>query len=109
MWLVWRQWYTNDHFKVAAEDVPRSKIQNPNDAIVKITTIAISSSDLHMYEGRTAAKPGIIFGHENLGIVEEIGSGVTDIKVGDRVVMSFNIGCAIAETVKNNIRDSVQK
>ena len=46
-----------------------------------------------MYEGRTAAKPGIIFGHENLGIVEKIGSGVTDIKVGDRVVMSFNIGC----------------
>ena len=46
-----------------------------------------------MYEGRTAAKPGIIFGHENLGIVEEIDSGVTDIKVGDRVVMPFNIGC----------------
>jgi glutathione-independent formaldehyde dehydrogenase len=45
-----------------------------------------------MYEGRTAAKPGIIFGHENLGIVEEISSGVTDIKVGDRVVMPFNIG-----------------
>ena len=37
-----------------------------------------------MYEGRTAIKPGVIFGHENLGIVEEIGSGVNDIKVGDR-------------------------
>ena len=80
-------------FKVAVEDVPRPKIQNPNDAIVKITTTAICGSDLHMYEGRTAAKPGIVFGHENLGIVAEIGSGVTDIKVGDRVVMPFNIGC----------------
>ncbi|HEX7142980.1 MAG TPA: glutathione-independent formaldehyde dehydrogenase [Nitrososphaeraceae archaeon] len=80
-------------FKVAVEDVPRAKIQNPNDAIVKITTTAICGSDLHMYEGRTAAKPGIVFGHENLGIVEEIGSGVTNIKVGDRVVMPFNIGC----------------
>ena len=42
-------------FKVAVEDVPRSKIQNPNDAIIKITTTAICGSDLHMYEGRTAA------------------------------------------------------
>jgi glutathione-independent formaldehyde dehydrogenase len=45
-----------------------------------------------MYEGRTSAKPGIVFGHENLGIVEEVSSGVTDIKAGDRVVMPFNIG-----------------
>ena len=42
-------------FKVAVEDVPRSKIQNPNDAIIKITNTAICGSDLHMYEGRTAA------------------------------------------------------
>ena len=46
-----------------------------------------------MYEGRTSAKPGIVFGYENLGIIEEVGSGVTDLKIGDRVVMPFNIGC----------------
>jgi threonine dehydrogenase-like Zn-dependent dehydrogenase len=80
-------------FKVAVENVSRPKIQHPSDAIVKITTTAICGSDLHMYEGRTAAKPGIVFGHENLGIVEEIGPGVTDLKVGERVVMPFNIGC----------------
>lgn len=80
-------------FKVAVEDVIKQKIQHPNDAIVRITTTAICGSDLHMYEGRTAAKPGIVFGHENLGIVEEVGTGVNDLKVGERVVMPFNIGC----------------
>jgi glutathione-independent formaldehyde dehydrogenase len=80
-------------FKVAVEEVLKSRIQHPNDAIVKITTTAICGSDLHMYEGRTAAQPGIVFGHENMGIIEEIGSGITNLKVGDRVVMPFNIGC----------------
>jgi glutathione-independent formaldehyde dehydrogenase len=45
-----------------------------------------------MYKGRTSAKPGIVFGHENLGIVEEVIYEVTDIKAGDRVIMPFNIG-----------------
>lgn len=80
-------------FKVAVEDISKPNIQHPNDAIVRITTTAICGSDLHMYEGRTVAKPGIVFGHENLGIVEEVGSGVSNIKVGERVVMPFNIGC----------------
>lgn len=44
-----------------------------------------------MYEGRTAAEPGITFGHENMGIVEELGEGVTLLKKGDRVVMPFNV------------------
>jgi len=80
-------------FKVAVEDVSKPKIEHPNDALVKITTSAICGSDLHMYEGRTVVTPGTVFGHENLGIVEEIGSAVGNIKVGDRVVMPFNIGC----------------
>jgi len=46
-----------------------------------------------MYEGRTAAKPGTVLGHENMGVVEEVGPGVTSIKVGDRVVLPFNIAC----------------
>jgi glutathione-independent formaldehyde dehydrogenase len=80
-------------FKVAVEEVPDPRLQHPNDVIVRITSSAICGSDLHMYEGRTAAKPGIIFGHENLGIVEETGDAVTSIKQGDRVVMPFNVAC----------------
>nr|WP_287268219.1 alcohol dehydrogenase catalytic domain-containing protein [Thermogemmatispora sp.] len=72
-------------FKVAVEEVPDPKIQHPNDVIVRITSTCICGSDLHMYEGRTAAPPGLIFGHENLGIVEEVGSAVTTLKKGDRV------------------------
>lgn len=80
-------------YQVAVEEVQKPRIQKPTDAIVKITTAAICGSDLHMYEGRTAAEPGIIFGHENMGIVEEVGSAVDKLKVGDRVVLPFNIGC----------------
>jgi glutathione-independent formaldehyde dehydrogenase len=54
-------------FKVAVEDVEDPRIEHPNDVIVRITSTAICGSDLHMYEGRTAAEPGIVFGHENMG------------------------------------------
>jgi glutathione-independent formaldehyde dehydrogenase len=84
-------------FKVAVEDVPDPQLQHPNDVIVRITSSAICGSDLHMYEGRTAAEPGIVFGHENMGIVEEVGAGVTSIKQGDRVVMPFNVACGFCK------------
>jgi len=84
-------------FKVAVEEVPDPQLQHPNDVIVRITSSAICGSDLHMYEGRTAAEPGIVFGHENLGIVEEVGAGVTSIHQGDRVVMPFNVACGFCK------------
>ena len=84
-------------FKVAVDTVPDPKIQHPNDVLVRITSSAICGSDLHMYEGRTAASPGIVFGHENMGIVEEVGPGVTSIKKGDRVVMPFNVACGFCK------------
>lgn len=80
-------------FEVAVKEVPDPIIQHPADAIVEVTTTCICGSDLHMYEGRTAAEPGIVFGHENMGVVIEVGSAVSRLKVGDRVVMPFNIGC----------------
>tara|TARA_Y100000588_G_scaffold193724_1_gene207822 strand:+ start:2924 stop:4075 length:1152 start_codon:yes stop_codon:yes gene_type:complete len=80
-------------FQVEVDEVPDPKIQHPNDVIVKITSSCICGSDLHMYEGRTAAEPGIVFGHENMGVIEEVGPAVTDRKVGDRVVMPFNVAC----------------
>ncbi|KAJ8131593.1 hypothetical protein O1611_g2036 [Lasiodiplodia mahajangana] len=78
-------------YKVRVEEVEKPKLEHPDDIIVKVTTAAICGSDLHMYEGRTAAQPGFTFGHENLGIVEELGEGVTLLKKGDRVVMPFNV------------------
>ena len=70
-------------FEVAVENVPDPVIKHPNDAIVRITSSCICGSDLHMYEGRTSAESGIVFGHENMGIIEEVGSAVSKRKVGD--------------------------
>jgi glutathione-independent formaldehyde dehydrogenase len=89
-------------FEVAVEEVETPRLQRPNDVIVRVTSTAICGSDLHMYEGRTAAEPGIVFGHENMGIVEEVGEGVTKIKQGDRVVMPFNVACGFC---KNCVAD----
>lgn len=80
-------------YDVAIKDVEDPKIQDPTDVIVRITTSAICGSDLHMYEGRTDAAPGITFGHENMGIVEDAGSGVASVSKGDRVVLPFNVAC----------------
>jgi len=85
-------------FEVAVEQVPDPKILHPNDAIVKITSSCICGSDLHMYEGRTAAEPGIVFGHENMGVIEEVGSAVKRRKVGDRVVLPFNVACGFCKS-----------
>ena len=80
-------------FEVAVENVEDPKMDHANDVIVRVTSTCICGSDLHMYEGRTAAEPGIIFGHENMGVIEEIGSAVKNLSVGDRVVMPFNVAC----------------
>ncbi|KAJ7708615.1 hypothetical protein B0H16DRAFT_1344849 [Mycena metata] len=80
-------------FSVTVQEVDRPKIQHPDDIIIKVTTSCICGSDLHMYEGRTAAQAGIVFGHENMGIVDEVGAAVTLLKKGDRVVIPFNVAC----------------
>ncbi|ROS21879.1 threonine dehydrogenase-like Zn-dependent dehydrogenase [Rathayibacter sp. PhB127] len=80
--------------KVSVETVPDPRIQQPTDAIVRITSTAICGSDLHLYRllGPYLDK-GDILGHEPMGIVEEVGAGITKLKVGDRVVVPFNISC----------------
>ena len=80
-------------YKVAVEDVPEPRIEAPNDAVVRITTTNICGSDLHMYEGRTNVEEGKVLGHENMGVVEETGPGVTRVSPGDRVSVPFNIAC----------------
>ena len=79
---------------VRVQEVPDPTIQAPTDAIVRITSTAICGSDLHLYEvlGPFLDK-GDILGHEPMGIVEEVGSETGDLKVGDRVVVPFNISC----------------
>lgn len=80
--------------KVSVETVPDPKIEEPTDAIVRMTSTAICGSDLHLYDvlGMYIDK-GDVLGHEPMGIVEEVGPEVTHIKPGDRVVIPFNISC----------------
>jgi threonine dehydrogenase-like Zn-dependent dehydrogenase len=79
---------------VRVEEVPDPTIKEPNDAIVRITSSGLCGSDLHLYEtlGPFMGE-GDILGHEPMGIVEEVGSEAGDLKVGDRVVMPFQICC----------------
>lgn len=79
--------------KVSVDQVADPKIESATDVLVRISTAGICGSDLHMYEGRTAARPGVVMGHENMGVVEEVGSAVQQLREGDRVVLPFNIAC----------------
>jgi threonine dehydrogenase-like Zn-dependent dehydrogenase len=76
------------------DNVPDPKIEEPNDVIVRITSSGICGSDLHTYEvlGPFMSE-GDIIGHEPMGIVEEVGSGITNVQAGDRVVMPFQMSC----------------
>jgi glutathione-independent formaldehyde dehydrogenase len=79
--------------KVSVDRVDDPRIESATDVIVRISTAGICGSDLHMYEGRTAAEPGVVMGHENMGVVEEVGSAVQQLQRGDRVVLPFNVSC----------------
>ncbi len=79
---------------VSVETVPDPILKEPNDAIIRVTSTAICGSDLHLYEvlGPYLTR-GDVLGHETMGVVEEVGPDVGDLKVGDRVVVPFNISC----------------
>ena len=79
---------------IRLDDVDEPKIQDPNDAIVRLTSSAICGTDLHMVRGTMAGMvPGTILGHEGVGIVEEVGPNVRNLNVGDRVVIPSTIAC----------------
>lgn len=79
---------------VAVQDVPDPRIVEPTDAVVRITSTAICGSDLHLYEVLAPyLAEGDVLGHEPMGIVEEVGSAVTNLAPGDRVVIPFTISC----------------
>ncbi|HEY0397225.1 MAG TPA: zinc-dependent alcohol dehydrogenase [Acidimicrobiia bacterium] len=85
-------WHGKEDVRI--DDVPDPRIQEPTDAIVRITSTAICGSDLHLYRILGMfIDPGDILGHEPMGIVEEVGPDVEHLKAGDRVVIPFNISC----------------
>lgn len=73
---------------VSVREIAIPKIRKPHDAIIRITSAAICGTDLHTYHGRVKMNIHETFGHENVGIVEEIGEAITTLKKGDRVVVS---------------------
>ena len=88
---------------VRVSDVPDAEIERPTDALVRITSTNICGSDLHMYEGRTDFEPGRTLGHESMGEVVEVGTGVEKIRVGDWVVLPFNISCGFCENCERGL------
>src|SRR3989440_11164493 len=79
---------------VRVTDVPDPRIQEPNDAIIAVTSTAICGSDLHLYGVLGPyLSPGDVLGHEAMGVVTEVGADVTNLVPGDRVVIPFNISC----------------
>ncbi len=81
-------------YRVRLDHKPHPEILHPQDAIVRVTRSCICGSDLHLYHGLVPdTRVGSTFGHEFVGIVEEIGPDVTKIKVGDQVLVPFNVAC----------------
>ena len=81
-------------FRVRVEDKPDPEILHPNDAIVRVTRAAICGSDIHLYHGLMPdLRVGSTFGHEFIGIVEEVGPEVHNLKRGDKVMVPFNVCC----------------
>jgi threonine dehydrogenase-like Zn-dependent dehydrogenase len=85
-------WHGTEDVRV--DDVPEPRLQERNDAIVRITSTAICGSDLHLYRVLSMyMEPGDVIGHEPMGVVEEVGPDVQHVRAGDRVVVPFNISC----------------
>ena len=100
-------WHGNHDVRVDTVDDP--SIEQPTDAIVRITSTGICGSDLHLYEVLGAfIDPGDILGHEPMGIVEEVGAEVTHIKPGDRVVIPFNVSCGHCYTCGKGLQSQCE-
>ncbi|HYK47356.1 MAG TPA: zinc-dependent alcohol dehydrogenase [Parafilimonas sp.] len=88
----------------ADRNKPYPEIRHPNDAIVRVTRSCICGSDLHIYHGLVPdTRVGMTFGHEFIGVVEEIGSSVQKLKVGDHVLVPFNIACGTCPFCKQEL------
>jgi threonine dehydrogenase-like Zn-dependent dehydrogenase len=91
-------------FRVRASQKPMPEIEHPNDVIVKVTRSCICGSDLHIYHGMVPdTRVGSTFGHEFTGVVVETGSGVQKLKVGDHILVPFNIACGSCPFCKQEL------
>ena len=80
--------------QIRVDDIPKPEIQEPTDAILKVTSTAICGSDLHVLHGRIPGMmPGSVLGHEFIGVIESVGSEVKNVREGDRTLASFMIPC----------------
>jgi glutathione-independent formaldehyde dehydrogenase len=82
-----------DTRRVGVHEVEDAAIEDRTDVVVRLTSSAICGTDLHMYDGRTGAEPGLVIGHEPLGVIEQAGDAVTLVKRGDRVVIPTHLFC----------------
>jgi len=90
--------------KCAWEDKPRPTIQEPTDAIVRLTTSTICGTDLHILKGDLpAVTDGRILGHEGIGVIEEVGAGVTEFHAGDKVIISCVTACLKCDYCKRGM------
>jgi glutathione-independent formaldehyde dehydrogenase len=81
--------------QVGVRDVEDAVLEESADVVVRVTSSAICGTDLHMYDGRTGAEPGMVIGHEPLGVIEQAGESVTLVKPGDRVVIPTHLFCGM--------------
>ncbi|NRG30068.1 glutathione-dependent formaldehyde dehydrogenase [Bacillus circulans] len=89
---------------VEVKEVEDPKILKPDDMIIKVTSTAICGSDLHLIHGMMPnLQENYVIGHEPMGIVEEVGTEVTKVKKGDRVIIPFNIACGECQYCKSNL------
>lgn len=86
--------------QLALEDVPEPQMESPTDMIVKVTTASICGSDIHIKYGEIPIPPETVIGHEFVGLVEEVGSGVVQFKPGDRVCVPAGIWCGLCSACR---------
>ncbi len=100
-------WHGTQDMRV--DEVPDPTIEQPTDVIIKVTTTGLCGSDLHLYDPLGPfMSEGDIVGHEPMGIVEEVGSSVTKLKAGDRVVVPFNISCGDCWTCNQGLHSQCE-
>ncbi|MFT4885530.1 MAG: alcohol dehydrogenase [Natronomonas sp.] len=96
----------NEPEDIAIEEVPKPDIEDPNDAIVRVTHTAVCGSDLWFYRGLSDREEGSRVGHEPMGIVEDVGDDVTSVEPGDRVFAPFVVSCGKCEFCRKGLHTS---